>query len=80
MDFLHTKSRKINLLSDQHCISRSARKIKKVLEIVRKQYEDRELEIYDYHGNNELYILTPHYFLQPLNIYIYAKYDPVGTN
>ena len=80
MYFLHNKSVKIHLLSDQHCIARSTREIKKGLEILRKQYEARKLEIPGYHGNNKFDIAALNYFLQPLTLHIHDKGEPSGTN
>ena len=80
MYFLHNKSVKIHLLSDQHCTARSTREIKKGLEILRNQYEARKLEIPGYHGNNKFGIAALNYFLQPLTLHIYDKGETIGTN
>ena len=57
--------------------SRSGKKIINTIERDRKKREQRVFEITDIHGDNEFNIQSLQYFLEPINVHIYAKEDYV---
>ena len=58
--------------------SRSGREIKNAINQDRNKHEQQRFDITDIHGDKEFNIQSLRYFLQPINLHIYAKYEHVG--
>ena len=76
--FLQTKPGKVNLLSVQYFISRSAYKIINGIYILKQTYKARVFEIDNIFGDNELYIQNLKISLLPTKLHTHAKDEHVG--
>ena len=72
------KSGKVNFLSVQHCVSRSAYKIITDLDIVKHTYDARVFEIDSIFGNNKFNIQNLKTLLLTTKLQIYYKYEHMG--
>ena len=76
--FFLSKTGKLNFLSGTKIKSRIGREIINAIEQDINKHEQRGFDITDMHGDNEFNIRSLRYFLQPINLHIYAKEEHVG--
>ena len=73
-----SKTGNMNILSGTKLKSRSSREMENIINRDRNKHEQRGFEITDINGDKEFNIQSLRYFLQPINIHIYARDEHVG--